>query len=72
MVEHTAVNRRVMGSSPIIPVLYGRGAYMKYISCIHDLNLPCSLETCGDWHTSALQWVDLHMRESDNSIFGNY
>lgn len=29
---------------------------MKYVSLIHALNLPCSLDTCGDWHTSALQW----------------
>ena len=29
---------------------------MKYISGINALNLPCSLDTCGDWHTSALQW----------------
>lgn len=45
---------------------------MKYISCIHALNLPCSLETCGDWHTSALQWERPQIRESDNSIFGDY
>lgn len=45
---------------------------MKYISEIFALNLPCSLETCGDWHTSALNWDNLRFRETDGSIFGEY
>lgn len=47
---------------------------MKYITGIYALNLPCSLETCGDWHTSALDWQKLNskLRESDNSLFGDY
>lgn len=45
---------------------------MRYITGIHALNLPCSLETCGDWHTSALRWKDITIRESDNSIFKDY
>ncbi len=45
---------------------------MKYISGIHALNLPCELETCGDWHTSALQWQKPFMRESNGSLFGDY
>lgn len=45
---------------------------MKYISGIHALNLPCSLDTCGDWHTSALQWGSLKFLESDDSIFKDY
>lgn len=45
---------------------------MKYISGQHALNLPCALNTCGDWHTSALQWTNPFMLESDNSIFGDY
>lgn len=45
---------------------------MKYVSLIHALNLPCDLETCGDWHTSALQWKRINYLESNRSIFGNY
>lgn len=45
---------------------------MRYITGIHALNLPCSLETCGDWHTSALQWKKPNIQETDNSTFGTY
>lgn len=45
---------------------------MKYITGQHALNLNCSLDTCGDWHQSALQWVKLNIRETENSIFGEY
>ena len=45
---------------------------IKYITGSHALNLPCSLDTCGDWHTSALQWDMPFMRNSSDSIFGDY
>ena len=45
---------------------------MKYISGIHALNLTCALETCGDWHQSAIQWENPRMKESAGSIFGDY
>ena len=45
---------------------------MKYISLIHALNLPCKLETCGDWHMTGIQWDNLHFLESDNSLWGDY
>ena len=45
---------------------------MLYITGIHALNLPCGLETCGDWHTSALQWAKPTMKESSGSLFGEY
>lgn len=45
---------------------------MKYITEVHALNLPCMLKTCGDWHTSAIQWERPHIRESEGSFFGNY
>lgn len=45
---------------------------MKYVSLIHALNLPCNLDTCGDWHTSALQWNNPNILESDDSIFKDY
>ncbi len=45
---------------------------MLYITGIHALNIEDSLETCGDWHTSALQLQDLHLKESTGSTFGNW
>lgn len=45
---------------------------MKYVTGIHALNIPCSLETCGDWHASALRWNKIDIRESDESVFGDW
>ncbi len=45
---------------------------MKYITGIHALNLPCKLNTCGDWHQSAIQWDNPQIRESNDSFYGNY
>lgn len=45
---------------------------MLYLSGIHALNVTCDLKTCGDWHSSALQWVDLAFLDSEKSIFGDY
>lgn len=45
---------------------------MKYLTDIHALNLPCRLKTTGDWHTSALKWEYLLIRESDDSVFGDW
>lgn len=45
---------------------------MKYVSLIHALNLPCKLDTSGDWHIFAIQWEKPHILESNNSIWGDY
>ena len=45
---------------------------MRYITGVHALNLPCSLLTCGDWHSESLQWEKPGFRESEDSIFGDY
>lgn len=45
---------------------------MKYLTGIHALNIPCNLETCGDWHQSALKWEKMVFRESNDSIWGDY
>lgn len=45
---------------------------MKYLSGIYALNLPCELDTTGDWHASALNWDRVILRESDLSVFGGY
>jgi len=45
---------------------------MLYLSGVHALNIPCELDTCGDWHQSALQWQDLRLLESKDSIFEDY
>lgn len=56
--------------------MYNNGKRRKkiviYVSGIHALNIPCSLETCGDWHSSALRWKDIDIRDSSKSIFGDY
>lgn len=45
---------------------------LKYITGVHALNLPCLLPTCGDWHQSALQWEKPFVRDSEESVFGDY
>lgn len=45
---------------------------MKYLTGIHALNVPCPLETSGDWHQSALRWKDLTILDTENSILGDY
>lgn len=47
---------------------------MKYLSGIHALNISCELNTCGDWHRSALNWTSLaqKMKDSRKSVFGDY
>lgn len=45
---------------------------MKYITGIHALNLPCPLETDGDWHASALKWEKITFAESSVMFFGDY
>jgi hypothetical protein len=45
---------------------------MLYLSGIHALNLPCSLLTCGDWHTSGINWHSYVLLESEGSLFGDY
>lgn len=45
---------------------------MLYVSGVHALNLDCELETCGDWHQSAIQWNKLFLLDSEKSIFGDY
>ena len=45
---------------------------MKYISGIHALNLPCSLDTTGDWHASSINWDNPVIRESSCSFFGRF
>ena len=45
---------------------------MLYISGIHALNIEDSLETCGDWHTSALQWENIKLLDSDKTLFKDW
>ena len=45
---------------------------MKYITGNYALNIPCDLNTDGDWHRSALDWEHLPLFESDNSFFKDY
>lgn len=45
---------------------------MKYLTGIYALNIENSLNTCGDWHTSALDWNKIELQESDKSIFKDW
>ncbi|KLU59358.1 hypothetical protein CEB3_c43440 [Peptococcaceae bacterium CEB3] len=45
---------------------------MLYVSGIHALNLPCALQTCGDWHASGIDWTNVALMDSNKSIFRNY
>lgn len=45
---------------------------MRYITDVHALNLPSDTETTGDWHASALQWSQLRMADSTDSVFGDW
>jgi hypothetical protein len=43
---------------------------MKYISGVIALNLPCSLDTTGDWHRSSLPWDKVDIKDTENSSLG--
>lgn len=45
---------------------------MLYITGIKALNIDNSLDTCGDWHTSALDWSTVELKESRNTVFGDW
>ena len=45
---------------------------MLYLSGIYALNIENTLNTCGDWHTSALDWSNIELEESTNSMFGDW
>ena len=45
---------------------------MEYVTGVHALNLRCELDTCGDWHQSAIQWETPNTKDSDGSFFGSY
>lgn len=45
---------------------------MQYISGIHALNIEDSTNACGDWHTSALNWASIQLKDSEKSIFGDW
>jgi len=39
-----------------------------YISGMYALNLPCELDTCGDWHYSAYNWDSIKKYYKLNSF----
>lgn len=45
---------------------------MLYISGIHALNIENSLNTCGDWHCSSLNWGNVVLHDSDKSRFKDW
>ncbi len=45
---------------------------MLYITGMQALNLPCQLDTTGDWHRCCMDWLNLHLKESKGSLWGDY
>lgn len=45
---------------------------LKYVTGIHALNLPCHLETTGDWHSSWIQWKYPTIQDTQKSVFGDW
>lgn len=45
---------------------------MLYVSGIQALNLPCALDTDGDWHQSGIRWDKLALKDSKASLWGDY
>ena len=45
---------------------------MMYVSGLHALNLPCKLDTTGDWHPASMDWGNMFIVETSNSIWGDY
>lgn len=45
---------------------------MQYISKLFALNLPCSLDTPGDWHSTSLNWKKASILDAEDSIYGKY
>lgn len=45
---------------------------MLYITGIHALNLPCKLNTCGDWHSTSIDWSSPNIADSEKGIYGDY
>ncbi len=45
---------------------------MTYISGYYALNIPCSLDTTGDWHQSCLAWDKVELSDSQNSPLGEW
>lgn len=45
---------------------------MLYLSGVYALNIENTLNTCGDWHTSALDWSNIRLEDSTNSILGDW
>lgn len=45
---------------------------MRYISGFYALNIPCLLDTTGDWHQSSLDWSKVCFLDSEKSSFGEW
>lgn len=45
---------------------------MKYLSGMKALNVPCSLNTTGDWHLYCYDWEQNILLDSNKSIFKDY
>ena len=42
---------------------------MDYITGIQALNIRCTLDTCGDWHSVCMDWSNPTISNSETSVF---
>lgn len=45
---------------------------MQYLSGRKALNVPCNLNTTGDWHFMCFDWSNNELLNSEDSIFKDY
>lgn len=45
---------------------------MLYITGMHALNLPCSLNTTGGWHTACFDWGNLTVGDTTGHLLGDW
>ena len=45
---------------------------MEYVTGIYALNMPCSLGTPGDWHGACCAWDNVPLRDTADSVFGDW
>lgn len=45
---------------------------MLYLTGIYALNIEDSLDTCGDWHTSSLDWTAIKLKDTQNSLLDTW
>lgn len=45
---------------------------MIYVTGLHALNLPCGLDTSGDWHSASMDWENLTVLDTSKSKWDDF